>query len=109
VVRRIFELAARGETKAAIAKALEAEGPVRRNGKPWTRRQVSAVLARQAFYRDGLLAYGDATGENSALRLLTPSKAVIGQKKCGPEPAPESSVFSPGVGSDARLPRERSR
>lgn len=69
VVRRIFELAARGETKSAIAKALEAEGLTRRNGKLWTRRQVSAILERQTFYRDGIIRYGDAIGRQ-ALPLL---------------------------------------
>jgi hypothetical protein len=73
VVRRIFELAARGETKAAIAKALEAEGPVRRNGKPWTRRQVSAVLARAPLYHEGIIRYGEIDCRRPDLALLRSS------------------------------------
>lgn len=60
VVRRIFERSARGETKSAIARALEAEGLLRRNGKPWTRRQVGAILTRAPLYREGVLRYGEA-------------------------------------------------
>ena len=41
----IFGLAARREASAAIADRLNRDGFVRRNGKPWTQRQVAAVLA----------------------------------------------------------------
>ncbi|MBI3637305.1 MAG: recombinase family protein [Candidatus Rokubacteria bacterium] len=70
LVRRIFELAARGETKSAIAKALEAEGLVRRNGKVWTRRQVSAVLTRAELYQGGFVRYGEASGQDTDLALV---------------------------------------
>ena len=70
LVRRIFELAARGETRSAIAKVLEADGLVRRNGKPWTRRQVSAVLVRGSLYRHGVIHYGAVQGQRSDLTLL---------------------------------------
>ena len=70
LVRRIFELAARGETRSAIAKVLEADGLVRRNGKPWTRRQVSAVLVRGSLYRHGVIHYGEVQGQRSDLTLL---------------------------------------
>ncbi len=70
VVRRIFELAARGDTKSEIAKALETEGLVRRNGKVWTRRQVSAVLTRAEFYQSGFIRYGEASGQDTDLALV---------------------------------------
>ncbi len=68
-VRMIFQLAARGETGPQIAALLSASGLVRRNGKSWTRRQVSTVLARGGLYRDGVIRYGEAVGRNSALPL----------------------------------------
>src|SRR3972149_2747402 len=70
LVRRIFELAARGETRSAIAKVLEADGLVRRNGKPWTRRQGSAGLVRGSLYRHGVIHYGAVQGQRSDLTLL---------------------------------------
>src|SRR3989442_15600887 len=44
IVQEIFALAAQGIRAPAIAKSLNAKGLVRRNGKPWTQRQVNAVL-----------------------------------------------------------------
>jgi len=72
-VKRIFVLAQRGRGATTIAKALNRHGLVRRNGRPWTQRQVAAVLARAAFYRRGLIRYGPimATNENLALLKLT--------------------------------------
>ncbi|MGH9460200.1 MAG: recombinase family protein [Vicinamibacteria bacterium] len=70
VVRRIFELAACSKTKEATAKILEAEGLMRRNGKPWTRRQVSAVLAHAPLYRDGIIRYGEVEARRPELALL---------------------------------------
>ncbi|MGH9459659.1 MAG: recombinase family protein [Vicinamibacteria bacterium] len=70
VVRRIFERSARGETKSAIARALEAEGLLRRNGKPWTRRQVGAILTRAPLYREGVLRYGEAIAKNDEWALV---------------------------------------
>ncbi|MBI3825616.1 MAG: recombinase family protein [Candidatus Rokubacteria bacterium] len=72
VVRRIFELAARGGTKSAIAKGLEADDLIRRNGKPWTRRQVSAVLHRKDLYQHGVIRYGEALASIPALIIAAP-------------------------------------
>ncbi len=71
LVRLIFELAERGTTKTSIAGALNVRELLRRNGKPWTRRQVAAVLGRKALYTDGLLHYGDASAQNRELVLLS--------------------------------------
>ena len=66
----IFELAEQGKTKSAIARMLPRKGFTRRNGKVWARRQVGAVLAREAFYRQGAIRSGEANGRNQRLALL---------------------------------------
>lgn len=73
IVRVVFELANRGETASGIATALNANGSVRRSGKPWTQRQVAAILSRARSYRDGLLRYGNVTAVNPML-ALTPAE-----------------------------------
>lgn len=70
IVRKIFELVCRAETASQIARALNQNGFERRNGKPWTRRQVSAILRRRTLYCDGLIRYGEAAGHDSGLRLF---------------------------------------
>jgi site-specific DNA recombinase len=70
IVRTIFQLAARGEKTSGIARALNDNGFGRRNGKPWTQRQVAAVLARDRLYKEGVLGYGEAVGQNKGLALL---------------------------------------
>src|SRR5205823_4979621 len=78
IVRTIFEYAARGDDKAATAQRLNSLGFKRRNGKPWTHRQVAAVLAQSALYKKGLLRYGRVTGSNQALRLVYEEIASAG-------------------------------
>lgn len=46
------------------------KGLERRNGKPWTQRQVAAILGRSLFYGEGMLRYGEASGQNKGLALL---------------------------------------
>lgn len=70
VVRVIFELAHAGHGRIATARQLNAHSFRRRNGKPWTRRQVAAVLAQSELYRQGRLRYGDVTGINRTLRVI---------------------------------------
>ena len=53
-----------------MAVALNNAGLTRRNGKPWIARQVSAILARRPFYYDGMLSYGEASGQSRALALF---------------------------------------
>lgn len=69
-VRMIFEQADREESGSRIAAALNEKGMTRRNGMPWTQRQVAAILGRAHFYRDGGLRYGDVTGRNKNFVLL---------------------------------------
>jgi site-specific DNA recombinase len=71
-VERIFALAKRGQSATSIARRLNHDRCVRRNGEPWTQRQVAAVLARSAFYRSGLIRYGPITATNETLVLLKP-------------------------------------
>jgi len=72
-VRMIFELAGSGKAGQQIAARLNASGFTRRNGKPWTRRQVNAVLARRDLYRDGVIRYGEVGARRPELALLQPS------------------------------------
>jgi site-specific DNA recombinase len=70
VARMIFELASCGRSGSAIAGVLNDQGSPRRNGKPWTQRQVAAVLSRRRLYRDGALRYGEAAGQNRRLVIV---------------------------------------
>ena len=73
-VRMIFQLAERGLTGSEIARRLGHKGLCRRNGKPWTQRQASAILARRAFYIEGALRYGAVRATNESLALLLPER-----------------------------------
>lgn len=71
VVRTIFGCAGQGESCSEITRRLNAGGSVRRNGKPWTERQVSATLGRAPLYREGRLGYGEAIGHDRRAALLS--------------------------------------
>ncbi len=68
MVRLIFQ-AADLEVKDIVG-ALNKHAFTRRNGMPWTARQVSAILARRPFYYDGMIRYGEASGQNPKLAAL---------------------------------------
>jgi site-specific DNA recombinase len=70
IVKKIFALSEDRRSGAAIARALNDGRAARRSGRPWTQRAVAAVLARRAFYRDGLIQYGSTTGVSAALAIL---------------------------------------
>jgi site-specific DNA recombinase len=70
MIRRIFALAEHGHHASAVARALNDSQSVRRNGRPWTQRQISAVLARSDFYHEGFIRYGPVTAYNEHLALL---------------------------------------
>ncbi len=70
IVRMIFALAGQGLSHSVVATALNEQSLRRRNGHPWTRRQVAAVLSRSALYRVGVVRYGDITSQNENLALL---------------------------------------
>ena len=67
---QILILAERGQSSSGIARVLTEKGLERRNGKPWTQRQVTAILRRDQFYRDGVIRYGQACGQNKSLALF---------------------------------------
>lgn len=70
IVRLIFELRARDQNASDIAQELNARGSARRNGRPWTRRQVAAIRTRKAFYHEGVIQYGEVKGQRRDLALL---------------------------------------
>ncbi len=68
IVRLIFQAA---DLKIKhIPRVLNQKDFTRRNGKPWTARQVSAILAHRPFYYDGMIRYGEASGHNQRLAVL---------------------------------------
>jgi site-specific DNA recombinase len=70
IVRQIFALAHQGMRGQAIADELNHRGDVRRNGKPWTQRQVARVLNRGELYKQGILSYGLVKGENARASIV---------------------------------------
>lgn len=70
IVRLIFSLATQGINDQQVADVLNAKGYCRRNGKPWTQRQVWRVVHRKALYAEGMVQYGKVGGRNAALILL---------------------------------------
>jgi site-specific DNA recombinase len=69
-VKAIFELAEQRHGAGTIAQRLSEQGAVRRNGQPWARRRVDAILARLEFYRNGVVHYGISFGKNIVFVLL---------------------------------------
>lgn len=70
VVKRILYLSAQGGTEQAISDALNVNGHIMRNGKPWTQRQVCRILWNEKLYRDGIFHYGEVTGEDRSLIIF---------------------------------------
>ena len=69
LVRTILEAGQRGSLVAEIANSLNSQGFLRRNGKPWTGRQVRAILSRRDLYEQGKLHYGKVEGTNDQFIL----------------------------------------
>lgn len=70
IVREIYALSSQGLTEQAISDKLHVSGYVRRNGKPWTQRQVCRILWNEKLYQEGIFHYGEVTGENRALIII---------------------------------------
>lgn len=70
IVRLIFDSASDGKSGWEIAGYLNESGFLRRNGSPWTQRQVWAILSRENLYKKGIIRYGAVTGENQDLIIL---------------------------------------
>lgn len=70
IVRKIYVLAEAGKTGKAIAGDLNQEGLLRRNGMPWSQRQVAKILDREKLYLEGVVRYGAVKGYIRGLVLL---------------------------------------
>lgn len=70
IVKEIFVLVGQRQTGQAIADEINGRGYVRRNGKPWTQRQVCRILWNEKLYQEGRFHYGEIAGENSSLIIL---------------------------------------
>jgi site-specific DNA recombinase len=70
IVKTIYLLADQGKTGKSIADELNRVGRTRRNGKPWTQRQVSRILQKEKLYREGILSYGETIGKNGKAAIL---------------------------------------
>jgi DNA invertase Pin-like site-specific DNA recombinase len=70
VIRDIFRVSRHGSPIVAIVDALNSQGAKRRNGKPWTLRQVRAILSRRELYECGRIHYGKVEGQNDQLILI---------------------------------------
>lgn len=70
IVNQIYHLAQKATTGQEIANKLNQQGYHRRNGKPWTQRQVAKILQREKLYLKGIIRYGEACGQNARLGIL---------------------------------------
>jgi hypothetical protein len=70
IIKRIYALAGNRYTGRAIADELNRFGYKKRNGKPWTQRQVCGILQHAMLYHNGFLHYGKTFGGNSTLTIL---------------------------------------
>jgi site-specific DNA recombinase len=70
IVREIIRLNRRGIPVAGIVDALNHRCAKRRNGKPWTARQIRAVLSRREIYERGKVHYGNVEGQDERLILI---------------------------------------
>lgn len=70
IIRAIYALADQYSTGQKIADELNRIGYIRRNGKPWTQRQICRILHRKSLYRDGIIKYGEVTGFNREILIV---------------------------------------
>ena len=70
VIRLMFQLNAAGFKDQEIATTLNDQGYQRRNGTPWTQRQVWRILHRRALYAEGVIKYSNVMSKNAGLILL---------------------------------------
>jgi len=71
VVREIIWLDRGGVPVREIVNALNRRAARRRNGEPWTGRQVRAILSRRELYERGKVHYGTVEGQDKRLILMT--------------------------------------
>jgi site-specific DNA recombinase len=75
VVREIIRLHRRGIAVAEIVNGLNRRWAKRRNGKPWTVRQVRAILSRRELYECGKVHYGNVEGQDERFILIRTNDA----------------------------------
>ena len=73
IVNQIYRLYSQGLSGYAIADNLNRSGHQRRNGSPWTQRQVCRILKNERLYSRGLMHYGEAYGQDQFMALLNKS------------------------------------
>ncbi|OPY68940.1 MAG: Transposon gamma-delta resolvase [Syntrophorhabdaceae bacterium PtaU1.Bin034] len=64
IIRLIFFLRDQLDSTRKIADYLNDLDHRRRNGTPWTQRQVWAILNREELYKKGIVRYGESQGKN---------------------------------------------
>ncbi len=62
IIRTIFTLDGQGQTTPQISDTLNERSCRRRNGGPWTSRQVRKILTRKELYVEGVVQYGSSKG-----------------------------------------------
>jgi site-specific DNA recombinase len=70
IVKVIYALSSQHKIDSEIASHLNERGYLRRNGKSWTQRQVSAILDREDLYKKGIVKYGEISGDNADLIII---------------------------------------
>ncbi|MGE0405268.1 MAG: recombinase family protein [Candidatus Korobacteraceae bacterium] len=70
IVRQIFDKRMAGTSVSNTCELLNQQELRRRNGKPWTQRQVRLILSRAHLYEFGRFHYGRAEGANDNLILV---------------------------------------
>ncbi len=70
IVNQIYASASHGLSGGAIADRLNQFGYRRRNGKPWTQRQVCRILHHVRIYQGGLVHYGEVFGRINSAAIL---------------------------------------
>lgn len=70
IIKAIYNLATQGKRGQGIANYLNNQGFKRRNGTPWTQRQVWTILNRCDLYKKGIFKYGKVTGKNKKLIIF---------------------------------------
>ncbi len=70
IIRNIFALYNQNKSGQEMANHLNEKGYRRRNGSPWTQRQVWAILSRENLYKMGIIKYGEVRAENPDLIII---------------------------------------
>ncbi len=64
IIRKVYALGHQSMNGQGIANELNRNGYTKRNGRPWTQRQIHRILHRESLYREGVIRYGEVRGLN---------------------------------------------